>query len=86
MAEFYADTAKASQVLGWTPIVSLSESIQTAWNYTIFSHTRRTTPLVSIILPTYNPRKDWIILAIESVLNQTYTHFELIIIDDASTN
>lgn len=41
--------------------------------------------LVSIILPTYN--RDWIISrAIESVLSQSYTNYELIIIDDGSTD
>ena len=40
-------------------------------------------PLISIIMPTYN-RKDIIQKAIASVLNQTYTNFELIIIDDGS--
>lgn len=39
--------------------------------------------LVSIIMPTYN-RRSIIGNAIESVLNQTYTNFELIIIDDGS--
>lgn len=43
-------------------------------------------PLVSIIIPTYNWKKEWISLAIESVLSQTYKNFELIIINDASTN
>lgn len=42
-------------------------------------------PLVSIILPTYNGSK-FIYKSIDSVLNQTYTNFELIIINDASTD
>lgn len=42
-------------------------------------------PTVSIIIPTYN-RSDIIIRAIESVLNQTYKDFELIIGDDHSTD
>jgi len=43
------------------------------------------TPLVSIILPTYN-RAGVIGRAIQSVLDQTYPHWELIIVDDASTD
>lgn len=42
-------------------------------------------PLFSIILPTYN-RKDYLGEAIESVMAQTYEHWELIIIDDGSTD
>jgi glycosyltransferase involved in cell wall biosynthesis len=42
-------------------------------------------PLVSIIMLTYN-RAEYIALAIESALTQTYTNWELIIIDDGSTD
>lgn len=44
-----------------------------------------TAPKVSIILPTYN-RGYLIARTIRSVLNQTYTNFELLIIDDASND
>ena len=40
-------------------------------------------PLVSVIMPSYNHEK-YISEAIESVLNQTFGGFELIITDDAS--
>lgn len=39
---------------------------------------------ISIIMPTYND-KDSIVETFDSVINQTYTNWELIIIDDGST-
>lgn len=42
-------------------------------------------PLVSIIIPTFN-RAHLIGQTIESILNQTYTNWECVIIDDGSTD
>ena len=44
------------------------------------------TPLISIILPVYNPPLDLLDAAIHSIRQQIYPHWELCIVDDASTN
>lgn len=43
------------------------------------------TPKVSVLMPNYNCEK-YLPEAIESILNQTFTDFEFIIIDDGSTD
>lgn len=42
-------------------------------------------PLVSVLMTSYN-REKYIAEAIESVLSSTYSHFELIVVDDCSTD
>jgi glycosyltransferase involved in cell wall biosynthesis len=41
-------------------------------------------PLISVVMPVYNPKPEWLIEAIESVRKQIYPHWELCIADDAS--
>jgi glycosyltransferase involved in cell wall biosynthesis len=42
-------------------------------------------PLISVVIPAYNAEKT-VLTTIESVLNQTYLNFELIVINDGSTD
>ena len=42
-------------------------------------------PTISVILPTYN-REKLLAEAVSSVLQQTYTDYELIVVDDGSTD
>jgi glycosyltransferase involved in cell wall biosynthesis len=45
----------------------------------------KSTPLISVILPTYNSAL-FLSPAVDSVLNQTFQDFELIVVDDGSTD
>ena len=46
---------------------------------------KKTAPLVSIIIPTFN--RGWILTeAIDSVLSQDFSDYELIVVDDGSTD
>lgn len=42
-------------------------------------------PLISVVVPVYNVRSDMLTECIESVRNQTYNKWELILVDDCST-
>lgn len=49
------------------------------------SHLNNKKPLISVILPVYNAEK-YLVEALESLRYQTYPHFEVIAIDDGSTD
>ena len=42
-------------------------------------------PLVSILMPCYNARP-WIAQCIQSAIDQTYPHKEIVVVDDGSTD
>lgn len=39
---------------------------------------------VSVLMPIYNTKEEYLRTAIESILNQTYKDYEFLIYDDAS--
>lgn len=44
------------------------------------------TPLISVLVPVFNPRLEWLRECLDSVLAQSYPHWQLCIADDASTD
>lgn len=43
-------------------------------------------PLISILVPVYNVEKKWLDKCVQSVMNQTYSNWELCLSDDCSTS
>lgn len=43
-------------------------------------------PLISVLVPVFEPNIDWLRQCLDSVLGQYYSHWQLCIVDDASTD
>ena len=43
------------------------------------------TPLISVVAPVYNVKREFLVSCIESVRSQTYENWELVLVDDCST-
>ena len=51
-----------------------------------WAQTLESPPVISVVMPVFNPNPDWLDQAIQSVRNQCYPHWQLCIADDCSTN
>ncbi|MCD5989379.1 glycosyltransferase [Pseudomonas sp. CDFA 553] len=60
-------------------------TVQSRWEITEHIRTWEKLPLISIIMPVFDPPLDLLCAAIASVRYQLYPHWELCIADDAST-
>jgi len=46
----------------------------------------KNTPKITIVIPTYNSKKEWLDECIKSIINQSYYNWQLCIYDDASSD
>ncbi len=82
------ESAKSISYDNYTLWVSDFDTLSPTQRQSIMVKVRamRQKPFISILLPVYNPPIEFLKKAIESVRSQLYTHWELCIADDASTN
>ena len=62
--------------------VSAEEAAKLHEQSRTFSHR----PLISILTPTFNPNEEFLTAALESVIAQAYENWELILVDDGSSD
>lgn len=67
------------------PNIYYDINVPTYISNNIPSHDERFTPLVSIVVPNYN-HEAFLIERLESIYNQTYKNFEVILLDDCSSD
>ncbi len=49
-------------------------------------HQLESSPLINIVVPIYKPKISWLKFCLDSIINQSYQNWQLILIDDYSNN
>lgn len=83
-SETCLNSVVVSSYQSWLDVNHLSENRKQYLEYNLSKCTYK--PLISIIIPVYNPLLEFFIKAIDSVQKQIYSNFEICIVDDCSSN
>ena len=70
----------------WTVMHDAVTPAVKSWAEQVLRQLGSNAPVISVVMPVYNAPPGILKEAIESVVNQLYPHWQLIIIDDASTD
>jgi Glycosyl transferase family 2 len=85
IAELVLKSAKSAPAAAATAVPMTADSISEGISGVQIAVESATKPLVSVLLPVHNGEQ-WLRIAVQSILAQTFTAFELIIIDDGSSD
>jgi len=79
---------ETSELISYPSWIRKFEALADEQRFFLRSHVKKNIqqPLLSIVMPVYNPNPIWLEEVIESVCSQLYSNWELCIADDVSTN
>jgi glycosyltransferase involved in cell wall biosynthesis len=67
-------------------VTDIFETSAQVLNYSTLMPEKNKTVPISVLMPVYNEKEEYLRVSIESILNQTFQDFEFLIIDDDSTD
>lgn len=83
LLRIFRSTAWGGEYAQWVALYdTLNDGDRDVIRQTIAQFSRK--PLISVVMPVYNPKPEWLDEAIQSVRRQIYPHWELCIADDTA--
>ncbi len=84
------DITKIRKLFGYEPKVAIKEGLKRTINWNLAKlgggvERKDSNPLISVVMPAYNAER-YLAEAIDSILSQTFRDFELLLVDDCSTD